>query len=393
VADDDRLARMFRQYAEYEFRGASPVYERLSLALADAPGVAAPLRAAPVPQRRALLLFAATQYLLRTRAAGHPLAAYLPSHGGDRPVDDALWPVFVDFATTWSAELAALCATRTTQTNEACRAAVRRPGLGRAARLAGGRPVALIELGTSAGLLLLPDRYAYRYVHPATGRHERHGRPDAPPALVVDCAVRGDGWPEVASTVSIASRIGIDLSPVDPADADAVTWLRSCVWPEQADRLARLDAALDEARRVRPRLVRGDLVAALPAILSTVDEETLPVVFASNALTYLPGAALAVLVGVLAETGAARDLAVVVNEGASCGVRLFSAAAPDGPPACTTLAAVTWRAGRPRVDLLGSAAPHATWLSWSPRQYPYRPVAVPAAGRVAATVDASDGCE
>src|SRR5690348_4119627 len=106
---------MFRHFAELEFRGSSPVYERLALALADPPELAELMRA----------------------------------HG---------------------AELARLCATRTTQTNEAGRAALLRPAFGRAAALATGRAVALVELGTSAGLLLIPDRYGYRYAR--DGRQE-----------------------------------------------------------------------------------------------------------------------------------------------------------------------------------------------------------------------------
>lgn len=360
-----RLARMFRQFADLEFRGESPTYERLARDLADAPELAGPLLAAPPGQRRALLYFAAAQYLIRTAVPEHPLRRYLRVLGGDRAPDDGLLTAFADLVATHGAALARICASRTTQTNEARRCALLRPALGRAA---GDRPVALIELGTSAGLLLLPDRYAYHY----TGaRDERHGPAGA---LTLTCEVRGAGWPDhLDRGLRIAARTGIDLHPCDPADPDAVNWLRSCVWPEQTDRLARLDAALAEAAAVRPTLVPGDMVTALPGVLASVGDGVLPLVFASNALTYLPGATRAALVDLLAAEGTRRDLAVVVNEAARVGVRLFSAAAPAGPDAeaIGTLAVVAWRDGVPSVDVLAETAPHGAWLSWQPRSYPY----------------------
>src|SRR5206468_2192194 len=127
--------------------------------------------------------------------------------------------------------------------------------------------------------------------------------------------------------------------------------------------------------RVRPRVVTGDMVTALPGVLAEVGPAVLPLVFSSNALTYLPAEARSALAGVLAATGAERDLAVVVNEAARFGVRLFSGAAPDGPAAeaIATLAVVAWRDGTPRVDVLAQTAPHGAWLDWQPRSYPYGP--------------------
>jgi hypothetical protein len=365
---------MFRHFAELEFRGSSPVYERLALALADQPELAEPLLAAPPGQRRALLYFAAAQYLLRTSVPEHPLRAYLPNLGGERAPDSGLWTAFTDLVRNHGGELGRLCATRTTQTNEARRAALLRPGFGRAAALAAGRPVALVELGTSAGLLLLPDRFGYRYS--GDNRIAQHGRADAPAALTMECAVRGPAWPDVATDLGVATRTGIDLHPIDPADDLAVTWLRSCIWPEHAERLARLDAALAEARATGPTLIAGDLVATLPAVLADVPADALPVVFTSNALTYLSPAGWAALVATLAAAGARRDLAVVLNEAAICGLQLFSTGAPRGPRGLVaqTLTVVTWRDGSPAVEALGLAAPHANWLEWRPGQHPYRPI-------------------
>ena len=368
--DLSRLAVMFARFAEYEFRASSPRYTLLAETVAGEPELARPLLAAPGPQRRAILYFAAVQYLLRTVAPGHPLAGYLPTFGGHYPPGPGMVAAFVDFVTSHAEPLARICATRMTQTNEPRRTALLRPAFGRAAEWLGGRSLALVELGTSAGLLLLPDRYGYRYT--GGGHTRRYGRPDAPPALVMDCVVRGDGWPRwLSDEPAIGARVGIDLSPVGSADADGVTWLRSCIWPEHVDRLARLDAALAEASLVSPRLVAGDMLASLPEVLSTVDD--VPCVFASNSLTYLGARRRSELAHMLAGVGAERDLVVALNEAAQCGVHLFTA---DGPPASAglavaTLTVIAWIGGRATVEVLAETGPHGEWLRWARHEYRY----------------------
>lgn len=393
--DPSALVGMFGRIAEAEFRGSSPVYAYLSEFLAGRPELAAPLLAAPPPQRRALLYFAAAQYVVRTREPDHPLAAYLPVLGGDRTPDAGLAVAFAALVATYQDELANLCAGRTTQTNEPARCALLRPALALATTAWAG-PVALVDLGTSAGLLLIPDRYAYRYPtdspgascpdvsspdryprarHPGASPGARvYGRPGAPPELTMSCLVRDAAPPAdlLATTPRIGARIGIDLSPVAAGDTAATTWLRCCVWPEHTGRLRRLDAALAEAALVPRTLLAGDMVEILPAVLADLPSDVLPLITSSNSLTYLPAERRRRLVASLARAGAGRDLAVVVNEAASCGLNLFTDEGPVRAPgsAAGTLATVRWRAGRPQVDALATTGAHGAWMSWHPRGYP-----------------------
>jgi hypothetical protein len=363
------LARMFRLFADVEFAGRSPIYAHLAGRLADDPAKAEPLLAAPPSQRRALLLFAAVQYLLRRTATGHPLAAYFPTLGGDRPIDDGLFASYVDFTEAYRTELARLCGSRTTQTNEARRAAYLWLALGRIAGQYGGEPVGLVELGASAGLLLLPDRYGYQL------DGQRYGRPDAPPELTMACAVFGVPAEVLTSQPDIVDRTGIDVAPIAADDPAATDWLRACIWPEQTERLARLDAALLEAVAVRPRLLRGEMVELLPDALRLT--KGLPVVVSSNSLTYLNRRGRAELVELLDATGASRDLVLVLNEAAVCGVDLFAADRPPPPSpsrAITHLTVVAWRSGAATVEVLGTAGPHGEWIDWAPEYHPYRPV-------------------
>src|SRR5215475_2533139 len=158
------IAAAFRRIAETEFAPESPLYERLALAIADRPDLGVPLLAAPPQQRRPLLYFAAVAHVLRTIDPLHPLAEWYPVLGGDRPATDGD-PVaaLADFVDTHRDSIERLCATKITQTNEVRRAALLRPAFGRAAEIIaeiaatngsdGTGEMALIELGTSAGLL------------------------------------------------------------------------------------------------------------------------------------------------------------------------------------------------------------------------------------------------
>jgi hypothetical protein len=164
--------------------------------------------------------------------------------------------------------------TRRTQTNEAGRCATLLPVLARLPQ-----PLALLEVGASAGLCLLPDRYGYDY-----GRQQLPApQTDAP---VFPC--RADlPTPLPTHHPTVAWRCGLDLHPIDVADAAACAWLETLVWPEQADRLHRLRAAMAVARQDPPRLVQGDLLSDLAACAAQAPTDATLVVFHSAVLAYV----------------------------------------------------------------------------------------------------------
>ncbi len=162
---------------------------------------------------------------------------------------------------------------RRTQTNEVGRCATLLPALG---QLRG--PLALLEVGASAGLCLLLDRYGYDY-----GGH-RVGPADA--ELVLPCAPRGP-VPLPSSVLEVVWRAGIDLHPVDVFDDEEVRWLEALVWPDQPDRLDRLRTAVRIARRNPPRLIEGDLLHELIPLAAEAPADATLVVFHSAVLIYL----------------------------------------------------------------------------------------------------------
>ena len=125
------------------------------------------------------------------------------------------------------------------QTNEVARSAALLPGYLRIAGRA-GLPLSIREIGSSAGLNLWFDRYAYDYGAFAWGR------PDA--EVKIACEWRG-GVEPLPGAIDVGERRGCDIHPIDPSDPVARARMLAYIWPDQAERLARAEAALDLAAR------------------------------------------------------------------------------------------------------------------------------------------------
>ncbi len=144
-----------------------------------------------------------------------------------------------------------------------------------------GEPLNLIEIGPSAGLNVIWDRYGVRY---RRGEETFEiGGPDR--ALVTDVELRGDKIPPLGNAPRVASRVGLELNPVDLGDPDARDWLKALVWPEHRARFQRLDAALSAYGKARPEIRVGDALALLPDALRDAPEHE-PVCVYHTYVTY-----------------------------------------------------------------------------------------------------------
>jgi len=313
------VAERYRRFAE-EARGRSPLYERLAIGVAGDRGLLELLERLPPAKQQPNLFFAAVQYL-----------------AGPQPDLDA----FRSFVLGHADEVLATMAAHRTQTNEVGRCALLLPLL---AALPG--PLALVEVGASAGLCLLPDRYAYDYGGTILG--------DPASPVRLSCQPHGP-VPIPAMPPEVVWRRGIDLSPVDLGDPDAVRWLESCVWPDQPHRLARLRAAMAVARTDPPLVVPGDLLDQVGPVVAQAPAGATVVVFHAAALVYLPPPDRRRFAALMAELPAVWLSAEGSGVVPALAARLGRAPTPD--PA-------VFLVGRGPSRLLALADPHGAWLRW-----------------------------
>jgi hypothetical protein len=156
----------------------------------------------------------------------------------------------------------------------------------------GERPLELIELGPSAGLNLVWDRYRYAYAAGEWG---------SGPLVLSGAERRAVPAGLLRRRPEVRRRRGIDLAPVDLASDESALLLSSFVWADQTVRLERLRRAIAIARADPPELIAGDYVDLLPGLLADRSGDALTVVFQTVSTQYLPPERYAELRRVLAE--------------------------------------------------------------------------------------------
>jgi hypothetical protein len=266
-------AELYEHWAAAEAHGSSPTYEQLALAIARDDWTRTMLETLPPAKRQPNLLFGAIRW-----------------HAG--PVEDP------DECLRWlrghQQEVLATMAERRTQTNEIGRCALLLPVLAQLPE-----PLALIEVGASAGLCLLYDAWRYRYTNEGTDTYVGDS------ALTLTCETSGP-VPMPPRIPEISWRAGLDLNPLNPADEEVRRWLSCLVWPEHHDRAAALRAALHVACERQVPVHQGDLLADLPTLLDQAPADATVVVLHTATLAYVPPQVRQSFVALLRERGVHR---------------------------------------------------------------------------------------
>jgi hypothetical protein len=230
------------------------------------------------------------------------------------------------------------------QTNETGRSAVLLPGFLEIARQT-GLPLALNELGASAGLNLFFDQFRYSF------GGEVWGNLDYP--VMLSPELRGP-VPNLGGSLAIASRVGCDLAPLDVSSKADRLRLRAFLWADQPERMKRLDAALAMAQNGASNLVKEDAEAFVKSRLAARKPGQCFVLFHSVVWQYLPEEKKAVIDELVKQAGAF--------------------ATPDMPLAWLSLETLTntdlhatlqltfWPGGQTRH--LARADFHGRWIEW-----------------------------
>jgi hypothetical protein len=325
--DPARIKRRYRQFADTECKGYSDIYYELALAVSGDDEVVGFIAEMPVIQPN--LFFAAIQLLTGPDGmpeTGSELRAIVHRRG--REIGDVM-------------------RSRRTQTNEVGRCAVLLPALPPG-------PLALLEVGASAGLCLLLDRFHYELGSTPIG--------DASSPVHLRCASTG-AVPLPSGVPEVVWRRGLDIDPIDVHDDDAIRWLLACVYPDHRERRRRLEAAIGLARAQPPVVSAGDLVDDLPAVLGEVPRGARLVVFHSAVLTYVKPDRRQAFAGILADASRTRDIVWLSNEPPGV-VPEVTALAPPQTELRYLLARTLFTNGQRRDELLAHAHAHGADLTW-----------------------------
>ena len=266
AAPDAQAEILRRQAAHFTLLG-SPVYARLAGQLADDSRPAREILGDDASWDLGLRLFGAVHHHVLTGTAPQALSGE--------------WGDFASALAEHAGSLRRFVREQGVQTNETQRCVALLPAFLTVAR-ATGLPLDLIELGPSAGLNLVFDRYRYRYADGVYG--------DPAARLAFDVSERGRVPGDLlASPLEVVRRRGIDLAPLDVTANDDVLLLHSFLWPGLTERPERLDAAVATFREAphRPELIRGDYVDVLPKLLAERGSDVLTVVYQTASTGYL----------------------------------------------------------------------------------------------------------
>jgi hypothetical protein len=342
------LASLWRWFAEHQFRGYSPIYERIADAVAGDREVLELLREAPPAAHLPPAPLGAVRYLLLD-GLDHPLGEV---YGGRSDADPG--PLFLDLCRAERGDLLALLETRRVQTNDCGRSAILGPAITWVAKRLPG-PYGLVDVGASAGINLLCDRFRLDY-----GRFGGTGPAES--TVRIRCDVTGGDPPIADRLPALAARVGIDLSPIDlsaPADA---RWLLACVWPDTG-RAERVEASIRLAQEDPPKVVAGRANAVLPSVLAGLPADATAIVTTTWAFGYFSLAERAEFVDLLRTESRRRRIVWVSAEGAGTVDALAGLAAAD-PSDPDVLGAMLFDGGEATAHVLARVHAHGNWIDW-----------------------------
>ncbi len=270
------VAMRYDRFALDEVGDRSAVYADWARGVSADERVQGVLARIPASHRQPPLVFAVARML------GAPVGGYGP---------------FADWVLAHADDLVAEGSRRSVQTNEPLRCAVLLPALARI-----GGPLALIELGASAGLCLYPDRYSYDLR--GSAGVVRRDPVDGPSPVVLTAEVAGMD-PAVVPLPDIVWRAGVDLAPLDVHDPADVAFLTGLAWPGEEGRAERIATAAAIAAADPPILVAGDATSpeVVAALLARVPRGATPVVMTPGLLPHIDRSGRQRLIATLREWG------------------------------------------------------------------------------------------
>lgn len=337
--DKSTISERFKTFAARECKGSSNLYEQLSHQISEDDEMLALCSNAQEGQPVPNLFFGAVHYLL-LKGKEHDLKQFYASIVEFPKEETQCFPYFKDFCQKNQDEIIFIMKSKLVQTNEVRRCSYLYPSFCFIYEKA-KKPLALIEIGTSAGLQLLWDQYSYSY-----RTNEIYGNKHSDVHIIAD--VTGRNFPfMLPSSPPVASRKGLDLHVNDLNDPEDYLWLNSLIWPNHHERRKLFEGASKHVTKNHLDLIEGDGVALLPKIVKEIPQDVVICVFHTHVANQLPHHVKLRLLDEIKTIGEKRDIFHLYNNIQDRNLHLDY-----------------WIDGKETRCTLGQTDGHGRWFSW-----------------------------
>lgn len=299
------LLEKFTRFAYKECEGSSELYKFLALKIVEDKEILELASQTPAGQPVPNLLFGAVHYLL-FKGTEHELSYFYPSLlENPKEAKDSFQP-FKDFCFQHFEEISKILKSKIVQTNEVRRCAYLYPAISSIYQRT-NKPLALIEIGTSAGLQLYMDQYSYD-----SGNEQIYGVKGS--EIHITSEAKGGIFPAIGAVIPVvATRIGIDLHINDVSNEEDFLWLKSLIWPEHHERRELFENAARYVSDKSLKLIEGDGVALLHELVDDIPEEQQICVFHTHVANQMPVETRSDLLNQIERIGMHRDVFHLYN--------------------------------------------------------------------------------
>ncbi|SFM34671.1 hypothetical protein SAMN04487943_11456 [Gracilibacillus orientalis] len=301
----NHLSERFKSFAIKECKGSSQLYEHLSIEISKDKNLIEltmqTRESQPIPN----LLLGAVHYLL-LNGKDHKLKKFYPSLVENPRNIEESFDYFKDFCYQFKDEIIPILKNKIVQTNEVGRCSYLYPTFCYISNIV-QKPLALIEIGTSAGLQLFWDKYSYSY-----GTNEIYG--DKNSGVHITAEIKGENSPFLQEkNPSIASRVGVDLNIMDVTDDEDNLWLQALIWPNHHKRRELFNKAVDYVRKNQLTLIKGDGVALLSELSKQIPKDHSICVFHTHVANQMPSEVKKRLLEQVKSIGTDREIFHIYN--------------------------------------------------------------------------------
>ena len=340
----EKRSQIFHHFAEGECKNVSPLYYKLSKAIAEDIDLLTVAKHCQPRQPIPNLFLCAVHYLL-LKNPSEPLAEYYPSIS-QKAIKVIPFTLFKAFSLANQSAIIEILKTRIVQTNALNRCAYLMPII--SSLFEEETAINLIDIGTSAGLNLNFDLYAYTYNNqPKIGNN----------TVEVASEIKAGKLPYINPKIKINQKIGIDQNPLDIRISENALWLKALIWPDQQARFRRMENAIELAQNSRMILKKGDSIADFDSIIRATTAKQPLIIYHTHVLYQFILEERKAFWIMLDKIGMERDFYYIAAESASI-------LAHDYQQKGVLVELITYQNGQKMNRLMAITNGHANWIKW-----------------------------